>query len=143
MTCQHCNQSLSEGGVVRAEPVRHLTSPNSINYDRSRLGSPNITLVYCSVACQKEDAHLTYAFWADLDRNASDSECFVHEGWEGKVRVGHCSITGERVMVEPMQPGLGSRQPRACYEHFKLHPRYQQYFNRLPIAQHGKAPINH
>lgn len=125
MQCQECGELAN----IKSEPPRHLTSPNSINRF-AKDEEDKIYLWYCSRECQKKNQREAYIFWAELDRNASDSECFIHDHWETdrlkrKIRVGRCNITGEEVKVEPLQPGDNSGQPIACYNHFKLKSVYK------------------
>lgn len=132
MICRECNKNEA---VIKVEPTRHFMSPLSINHDYSRFKKINPKLEkyyewYCSKECQKKCQDKTYAYLAELDRNASDGECFEHEGWDKKMRVGRCKITGEKVRVEPLQRGENSGQPMACYEHFVLKKKYQDALDR-------------
>jgi len=109
--CTNCN------GVakIEAKPSRHLTSPNTASFK----------LAFCSKKCIKAYNQESGKFYAELDRNSSDSQCFIHDHWEKdkigrNMRVGQCRITGLPVRVEPNQPGNNSGQPIECYEHFKL-----------------------
>ena len=140
--CQHCKKEIV-GEPIKAEPCRHATSPNSINYGRTNKAR-FFYLSYCSKECEKIDQEEMYASWAAIDKNASDSECFEGTGWDGEFRIGKCKITGKDVRVMPLQPSerslfptiifvngvykagpLGSGQPRECTEHFKLRKKYQ------------------
>lgn len=107
MICTFCKKDSNTG--IWAKPSRHLTSPSKTHVD---------DLYFCTNQERKEYDRRAYPFWADLDRNASDSTCFMHERWEGQNRVGTCKITGEKVSVEPLMPGNNSGQPKACIEHF-------------------------
>lgn len=99
MTCKKCNNI----AIIKSEPTRHCTSPNSINL-MAKNEKDKYYELYCSQECRKADQDLNYALWAELDRNASDSECFVHERWENGARIGHCNITGNPVKVYPLYP---------------------------------------
>lgn len=112
MYCTHCKKILNK--PFMASPARGLVSPNKI-----------IKLSFCDKKCVDKLNGEAYSFWAELDRNASDSTCFQHDHWESdslhrKIRVGGCKITGGEVRVEPLQPGDNSGQPKECYEHFEL-----------------------
>jgi len=98
---------------LEAKPARHLTSPNTAEF----------TLDFCSKDCRNEYNKQATKFYSELDRNASDSDCFIHDHWEKdslnrNIRVGRCKITGKEVRVEPGQPGDNSGQPIECYEHW-------------------------
>lgn len=126
MKCFNCEQDIE--CPVKREPSRHLTSPLSINHGKTDKAQ-HYYEHFCSEACYKQTNGASYRFFAMLDRNASDSACFEHNHWEkdnyGKhIRVGRCGVTGDEVRVEPLQPGDVSGQPKACYEHFILHSRY-------------------
>lgn len=113
MKCSNCKKILKD--FIEAEPARHLTSPNPARFK----------LKFCNKECLKKFNEEAHSFWANLDRNASDSTCFVHDHWEKdnigrNIRVGKCKITGKEVRVEPLQPGDNSGQPKECYEHFEL-----------------------
>lgn len=104
---------------MKAKPSRHAMSPNPPTFDFD----------FCSVECHKKYNKESYKFYAGLDQNASDSQCFEHDHWETdsigrKMRVGKCTITGAEVRVEPLQPGNNSGQPKECCDHFVLHARY-------------------
>lgn len=114
LTCHECGKVIM-GQPVTAKPNRTLLSPKP----------PALTVDYCSQECKKLCDHKRYKFYALLDRNASDSECFQFDHWEGKERIGRCKITGKEVRVEPLQPGNNSGQPIECYEHFKLRGQYE------------------
>jgi len=122
MKCFNCNKVISK--AIKIEPSYHFTSPGSINrFEKNK--SKFYYECFCSFKCRKETEKKKYAFFAGLDRNASDSECFIHNHWERdsmyrNIRVGKCKITGKEVRVEPQQPGNNSGQPIECYEHFKL-----------------------
>lgn len=118
--CFECNLDVDEVRI-KAFHSRHALSPKTA----ASCGLKEN--VFCSKTCQEKSNNECYAFWADLDKNASDSECFVSDGWEGKVRIGHCKITGDSVRVEPLQPGENSGQPKACIEHFVLREKYRAY----------------
>jgi len=111
--CFECGKRCKE--PIWSSPSRHACSPNKFNFKYP----------FCSTECSNRNQKVNYAHWAELDRNASDSECFEHHGWEGKYRIGRCKITGDAVRVEPVQPGNNSGQPKACYEHFTLLKKYQ------------------
>lgn len=109
--CSECGKQ----STLKCKPSRGLTSPNKIESD----------VYYCSKDCMKIGEKKRYAFFAELDRNASDSKCFEHDHWEKdyigrNIRVGKCKINGKEVRVEPMQPGDNSGQPIECYEHFEM-----------------------
>ncbi len=129
MICSYCKNEI-EGEGIKVEPNRHACSPNSINWMAKKKEDKYYT-TYCSNECMKKGQALNYAFWAELDRNASDSECFEHTGWDKKMRLGKCKITGEDVKVEPLMPGDNSGQPKTCYEHFVLKKKYQDLINAL------------
>lgn len=114
MQCQNCKKNTNN--PVDEVPSRHACSPLRADFKTS----------YCSKECATEHQKENYAYWADIDRNASDGECFEHERWDGKYRVGRCKITGQQVRVEPMQPGNNSGQPKECEEHFVLNERYRK-----------------
>jgi hypothetical protein len=42
-----------------------------------------------------------------------------------KIRIGHCTITGKEVHVEPLQPAERSGQPKECTDHFVLRKSYR------------------
>jgi hypothetical protein len=112
MICQQCKIELDT--PVNEVPARHACSP-----ERARF-----SVAFCSKNCAGVWQKQNYAYWAELDLNASDSECFVHERWLNEYRIGKCSVTGDEVKVQPMQPHYKSGQPQQCTEHFKLHERY-------------------
>ena len=120
--CNKCGKS----ATIKVEPNRHACSPLSINDSRvfGNINEPYYEY-FCSAECQKEYGDVNYACWAEIDRNASDSECFEHIGWDGKMRLGKCKITGESVRVQPQMPGDNSGQPRSCYLHFELKQKYK------------------
>lgn len=118
--CRNCKKE----AIIKAEPNRHVTSPNSINYGVHK-ESDKYYDWYCSKECMKKDQDLNYAYWAEVDKNASDSECFVGEGWDGIYRIGKCKITGQKVRVEPLMPDTNSGQPKECSEHFVLRKKYK------------------
>lgn len=120
--CVQCGKS---GAPIRVEPNRHACSPNSINWSAKK-EEDKFYLCFCSKECEKIYQDRSFAFWAELDRNASDAECFSHIAWDGKMRIGKCKVTGEDVRVEPLQPGDNSGQPVACYEHFVLRKKYKE-----------------
>lgn len=109
MICNYCKTTTNTG--ILAKPSRHLTSPSKVLVD---------DLYFCSSEHRKLYDKDAYAFWGELDRNASDSTCFIHDHWEQNMRVGTCAITGEQVRVEPLMPGNNSGQPKDCIEHFEL-----------------------
>lgn len=115
MTAKNKCVECGKDGTIKSKPSRTLMSPNS----------PTFYLDFCSKECQSKYNKESYRYYAELDRNASDSECFVHDHWDGIMRVGKCKITGNEVHVEPLQPGNNSGQPKECYEHFVLNRRYQ------------------
>ena len=127
MRCFNCKNEII-GEAIKTEPNRSFTSPNSINHgvkDKSKLYYE----YYCSSECKEETFKARYKWFAELDKNASDSECFKHDHWEKdslrrNIRVGQCVITGKEVRVEPLQPGNNSGQPIACYKHFELRKSY-------------------
>lgn len=128
MKCKDCNKELSTS-FIKVEPSRHVCSPNSINWI-AKTEKEKYYEYYCSEECRKKLDKERYIFWAEVDRNASDSECFIHDHWEKdtigrKMRVGHCAITGKEIKVEPLQPGDNSGQPKECYEHFSLRKSYK------------------
>ena len=123
ITCK--NSGCLNPATLKIEPSRHFMSPNSINYD-AKNDARKYYNWYCSPKCRDYDQGLTYAFLAELDKNASDGDCFEHDNWEGEYRIGKCNITGERIRVIPLQPGDRSGQPQACYDHFKLRLEYQK-----------------
>ena len=128
MFCFNCKKKII-GKPIVSEPNRSMVSPGSINRwfkDKKDFYYDH----FCSELCKKKTDGARYKFWAGLDRNASDSECFVHSHWETdslhrKIRVGYCKITGKEVRVEPLQPGNNSGQPIECYEHFELRSNYK------------------
>lgn len=126
MRCVYCKK---QGASIEFNPSRWLCSPCGYNQFEKKPHS----LVACSPECVKEFNKRIYAFWATIDRNASDSECFVHESWDGKMRVGYCSKTGKRVRVEPMMHGDNSGQPKSCYDHFVLHNRYGKFLSEESV----------
>ena len=128
--CLHCGSTLPENFVL-ANSTRHVTSPN-----------PSVcAFPFCNQEHANKWNDIKYAHLADLDRNASDSECFEHIEWvrsefknfDGtifygpKKRKGRRKITGEEVIVEPLQPSENSGQPKECTEHFELLERYKKY----------------
>ena len=132
-TCFNCKKEIS-GEPILAEPNRHAMSPLSVNYGKQKSGHHYDS--YCSETCHKETDAARYVFFASLDKNASDSECFEGESaYKDRlgrtIRVGKCKITGERVEVEPLQPGNKSGQPQACYEHFELRKSYMPTYEKL------------
>lgn len=124
--CEVCGKE----SCIKSEPIRHLMSPNSINMGVNK-EEEKVYLYYCSKECQKKDQNLTYACLAELDRNASDSECFEHIKWDGIYRIGRCKITGKEVRVEPLMPGDNSGQPKECLEHFVLRKKYQDIIDSI------------
>jgi hypothetical protein len=112
MICHLCVKEVVE--VVSEVPARHACSPERANFK----------IVFCSKDCARAWQKDNYTLWAELDRNASDSSCFIHERWEGKYRVGVCRITGQPVVAMPLQPSNRSGQPSDCADHFSLHSRY-------------------
>ena len=133
MKCFECEKEII-GEPIRQLPNRHICSPLSIGQLRRISGSKsglqeNDYDHFCSEKCQKELNLKRYAWFAALDRNASDSECFEHISWAkdrlGRmIRFGRCKITGKEYEVEPSQPGDNSGQPKECYDHFKLRENY-------------------
>lgn len=119
MKCSYCSQEIV-GIPFEASPSRHFMSPSKADFK----------LLYCNKehATLKNDSD--YAFIAELDRNASDSECFEGDGWEGIYRTGTCKISGRRIRVEPLMPGERSGQPTECVEHFKLRRKYQAVIDK-------------
>lgn len=134
--CRKCGKKI-QGEPIMAKPSRHLTSPNSASWEDP----------FCSTKCRDIYQKQLYAELAQLDRNASDSECFIGNGWEkkdytgfdgsilndhwgAKVRVGRCKITGNQIIVEPLQPGGRSGQPEECYKHFKLRWAYRKHWTK-------------
>lgn len=114
--CIICKKDCNSEILVK--PLRHLTSPNP---------APKYSV--CSKECEtefNENKPKMYAFFAALDRNASDAECFEAEGWDGIFRVGVCRVTKTRVRVEPLMPSENSGQPRECTQHFKLRQKYRE-----------------
>jgi hypothetical protein len=109
--CANCGKTPK----IISRPTRSLVSPEK----------PGHAVMYCSERCKNQNDLERYVFYAQIDRNASDSECFVHDGWNGKMRVGHCKITNEKYEVEPLMSGENSGQPKSCYQHFVIHPRYK------------------
>jgi hypothetical protein len=139
MKCFNCKEEIT-GKTIKAEPNRHMQSPNSINHGVSP--DKQYFNYYCSEICRKETDRARYRWFADIDRNASDSECFIHDHWEVRdvtghgphlcpqswgvrVRVGHCKITGNEVVVIPLMPAEASGQPKECTEHFVLRKNYR------------------
>lgn len=147
MKCSNCKKEII-GVPIKIAPNRGLLSPNPSNYGLEEKDS--YYWYFCSKECKKETEGQCYIFWAQLDRNASDSECFVHERWitnsiGKKMRVGHCNITGEEVIVEPLVPGENSGQPKKCYEHFVLRKSYangiansQKIIDSIPYVPYDK-----
>lgn len=115
MQCLWCKENKEL--TVSQRPNRTATSPNRASFN----------VDFCSLECAKKWQDNNYAAFADLDQNASDSECFVGEGWDGDYRVGHCSITGKAVRVLPMFPADRSGQPPECASHFKLRASYAKH----------------
>lgn len=126
--CNFCSKRSKN--MIFDNPVRHMLSPNGFNQGVSK--ERQMSLSFCSKECRNSGQKERYSFWAELDRNASDSKCFVHEGWEKRrvglhtisMRKGHCRITGKSFFVEPLQPGENSGQPKECVDHFELLERY-------------------
>lgn len=108
-------------GKFMVYPSRHLLSPNRADF----------TNTYCSKECQKARELECYVFYANIDRNASDSQCFEHIRWVKdnmgrQLRYGRCRITNKEYAVEPLQPGENSGQPIECYNHFQLLKQYEK-----------------
>lgn len=134
MICDNCKKEIV-GQPVKSEPSRHACSPNSINW-LAKKKEDKYYWNFCSKDCQKSLQDITYAFWANQDRNASDSECFETIGVEKDrlnrtIRTGKCKITGMDVKVEPLQVGDNSGQPIECYQHFVLREKYQKILEKL------------
>ena len=121
MKCFECEKETNN--PIKVEPIRHLTSPNSINYG-AKNESEKYYNHYCSQECRRICEKKVYQWFAELDRNASDSECFKHIRWEKGWRIGKCEITNQEVRVFPLCPSGNSGQPKECEEHFKLRRRY-------------------
>jgi len=109
--------------TLKVEPNRHATSPNSINWGKDTTDEHYYDY-YCSEECKRIHQSENYAYWAELDENTSDSECFEAMGWDGIFRIGKCKVTGQRVRVEPLMPWNNSGQPDECTKHFKLRKKY-------------------
>lgn len=122
--CKQCGKENLSDYLIKSEPNRHACSPNSININK-KSEQDKFYLYYCSKECQKKDQDLTYACWAELDKNVNDSECFEGTGWEGNLRVGKCKITGKELKIFPMMPAEASRQPEECTDHFILRKKYR------------------
>jgi hypothetical protein len=134
MQCSNCKKEII-GVPIKIAPNRGLLSPNPSNCGLEEKDS--FYWYFCSKECKKETEGQCYVFWAQLDRNASDSECFVHDHWEtndmgDKLRVGHCNITGDEIRVYPLESAIVSGQPSTCTEHFKLK---KNYFDTVKDAQ--------
>ena len=115
--CFNCGKSDAK---LKTKPNRTFLSPNP----------PTFSEYYCNESCKEKTFRERYVWFAELDRNASDSECFEHDHWEKdsmrrSMRVGKCKITGKEVRVEPLQPGDNSGQPVECYQHFELKKIYK------------------
>ena len=127
MKCFNCEKELRDK-FIKAEPSYHFTSPGSINrWERNK--ADFYYEYFCDSKCKKILDKARNKFMAELDRNASDSDCFEHERWEKdyfhrNIRIGKCKITGKQVRVEPQQPGDNSGQPEECYQHWKLRSNY-------------------
>lgn len=122
LRCFQCGRFMKKG--VFSEPERHLTSPGSINRWTKRKKDYYLES-FCRQECIKKLNKRRNRFFAELDRNVSDSTCFLHDHWETdslhrRIRVGRCQITNKVVRVEPLQLGDDSGQPKECYEHFQL-----------------------
>lgn len=129
-TCKACGSP----STLKSEPNRHATSPNSINYGAKKEEDKYYDY-YCSPEHRDKDQALNYACWAELDRNASDSECFEHTGWDGVYRVGRCKITGDIIRVVPHSPWDNSGQPKMCYAHFSLKKRYRDVLRKEGLKE--------
>ena len=126
--CANCNK---EGEFsLKSEPVRHLLSPNSFNVFGDNK-SEKYYNYFCSKECMDLRNNETYAYWAELDRNASDSECFEHIGWRkiGSTnhRIGKCKINNKEIIVQPLMIGNNSGQPIECFENFELKHKYREF----------------
>lgn len=151
MICFECKKEIIGEPIVQ-EPNRGFLSPSSsvggIKDILSRFPSLNSFIDinnyyerFCSKECQDNLNTKRYIWFAVLDQNASDSECFEHIGWKKddlhrNIRVGRCKITGQKVEVEPLQPGDNSGQPIECYNHFKLRKNYSEKIEKLKKDGH-------
>lgn len=124
MKCFECKKDFQEN-AIKAEPNRHACSPNSFNWNAKNEQEKRY-LYFCNQECKNVYQKKNYAEWAEFDRNASDSECFQHETWDGDFRIGTCKVTGMKVRVEPLMPGDRSGQPKECYDHFTLRETYKK-----------------
>ena len=112
--------------TIRTKPLRHLLSPSIPTWGTNNPWKEE----FCSKECQKEFQSASEAFWANVDRNASDSDCFEHIKWGKGVRIGRCKITGDEFQVQPLMFGENSGQPQACYDHFVLHKSYRDILDK-------------
>lgn len=117
---------------IKTVPSRHLLSPRPYN-DSQAWGGCKLPafICFCSKKCADEHNSACYSWFAKLDRNCSDSECFESNGkWDGEYRLGKCVVTGREVRVIPQTPGDRSGQPEECYDHFVLRKKYQEILNK-------------
>ena len=127
MKCFDCKKEIIKK-PIKTTPNRSFLSPRPINYGVKKESEFHYEY-YCTIECKDRTFKARYKWLAELDKNASDSECFEHDHWEKdnlhrRIRVGKCKITGKDVRVEPLQPGDNSGQPIECYRHFKLRNSY-------------------
>ena len=125
MECAECKKEIT-GKLIEQKPNRSAISPASSKYLEC----------FCSKECQDKLNLKRYIWFAILDRNACDSECFEHTGWRKdrlhrNIRIGKCKITGKIVEVQPLYHGDTSGQPIECYEHFELRKDYLSKLKEL------------
>lgn len=140
--CFYCKKEFTHE-AIQAEPCRHAMSPNSINHGSK--AEDRFYLYFCSKECEVKYQKETYAYWAELDRNPSDSECFEGIGWEGDERVGRCTITGKILRIIPMMPGEkcilyktptepvsveNKESVEECVGHFVLRKKYREVIEK-------------
>lgn len=105
LKCRYCKSYVFKKDALFFNYNRCSLSPSKLELDT---GYP-----FCSLECYKKDNKLNYSFWAELDKNPSDSECFEHTGWKEvdkkdkysylyKDRIGKCKITGKKISVLPL-----------------------------------------
>lgn len=126
------------GKPISSVPARHMCSPSGAGFKN----------YFCSDNCREINATEAYIFFAELDQNASDSQCFQHIKWikdfedkrriapvGRKLRYGRCKITKQEFAVEPLCPGDNSGQPQECYDHFILLDIYGEKLRKLYAAR--------
>ena len=139
MKCAECKKEIKDI-PIKQEPSRSFISPSSVAGDLRNILQkvPSLKEIvklndyyenFCSKECAEKTNLKRYIWFAILDRNACDSECFEHIGWKKdrlrrNIRIGKCKITGKTVEVQPLYHGDNSGQPIECYEHFELKKGY-------------------